>query len=110
MMAIPGRQWWAETILAACCKRDTTPGTVRDVDEECVPDSESDFDASAPRPLFRVRNLHLMAAAAFLGTVDSPHKVSFKPRQGRIENGPCGRDRDVGVALSMLAICHPASR
>jgi hypothetical protein len=26
MMAIPGRQLWAETILAACCKRDTTPG------------------------------------------------------------------------------------
>jgi hypothetical protein len=25
MMAIPGRQLWAETIFAACCKRDTAP-------------------------------------------------------------------------------------
>jgi hypothetical protein len=51
-----------------------------------------------------------MAAAAFLGIVDSTHKVSFKPRHGPIENGPCGRDRGWGVALSMLATCDPASR
>jgi hypothetical protein len=45
-----------------------------------------------------------MVAAAFLSIVDSPHKVSFEPRHGRIDNGACGRDRDVGrSAVSMSA-------
>ena len=49
-----------------------------------------------------------MAAAAFLVIVDSPHKVSFKPRHGRIDNGACGRDRDVARStVSMLASLSP---
>jgi hypothetical protein len=50
-----------------------------------------------------------MAAAAFLRIVDSPHKVTFEPRRGRIENGPCGRDRGcVGrSAVSILATLPP---
>jgi hypothetical protein len=44
-----------------------------------------------------VSRFPLMAATAFLRIVDSPHKVSFEPRQGRIENGPCGRHRGCGA-------------
>jgi hypothetical protein len=95
MMAIPGTELWAKAILAACCKRDTTPDL--GIRHASSPTSRSDFRCLRTRPLFRVRNRHLMAAAAFLGIVDSPHKVSFEPRQGRIENGPCGRDRGCGV-------------
>ena len=87
-MAIPGTQLWAEAILAACCKRDTTP----------ISESGTLYrrpgPTGSPMPPYPAAvsrwNFHLMAAAAFLGIVDSPHKVSFEPRQGRIENGPCG--------------------
>jgi hypothetical protein len=49
-----------------------------------------------------------MAAAAFLRIVDSPHKVSFEPRQGRIENRPAAGIVDVGrSAVSMLATLSP---
>jgi hypothetical protein len=47
-------------------------------------------------------------AAAFLGIVDSPNKVAFEPRQGRIENGACGRIGDVGRSVvSLLATLSP---
>jgi hypothetical protein len=49
-----------------------------------------------------------MVAAAFLRIMDSPHKVSFEPRHGRIDNGACGRDRDVGRSVvGMLASLSP---
>jgi len=42
-------------------------------------------------------------AAVFLGVVDSPHKVSFEPRQGRIENGACGRHSGRGAQRGRYA-------
>jgi hypothetical protein len=60
-----------------------------------------------PTRRFAFSNLLLMAAA-FLAVVDSPNKVAFEPRQGRIENGACGRDRDVGRSVvSLLATLSP---
>jgi hypothetical protein len=63
-MAIPGRQLWAKAIIAACCKRDTTADFgIRHATDG--PDATgSDFRCLRIRPLFVVRNPHLMVAAA----------------------------------------------
>jgi hypothetical protein len=88
MMAIPGAQLWLKRFFQLVAS-----GTQRSISEPGTPTSPtprtrtgSDFRCLRTRRPFL--GFLLMAATAFLRIVDSPHKVSFEPRQGRIENGP----------------------
>jgi hypothetical protein len=104
MMAIPGTQLWAKTILAACCKRDTAPDLGnRHAHRRSGPGPGVISDASYPA---------VSLAVPFDGAPQELWITRIKSRSSRAKVGlrtdPEGGIADAGdSAVSMLATLSP---